>query len=243
MDTSFLTTVFGDTKLGLFFGYFVLAFIGHVMQLLMQATNRNPQSDRTPFKFSWNFLFQDNAWQLMKAFAMNMIVIFIAIRFAPQILATPLSPFVAIGIGAGLSKLVSKVKVETGIDDGATQAPLKYYDPLTVIAKTHPGSIGTYDYSMKKAPDTAVPIQQSEIDATHSKDTESVVVDHPVAPAFTPLVMRMPALSEVLTYAATARPFMDSGCGSCEPTVRIPTLEETQAFATTPSMLIDQKKS
>lgn len=101
----------GTTDTGSFMTLFLFAIIGMVISILLHGANREPSTPTTPYKFSLSFLFLDN-W---KRILLNILVLFAAVRFYPDIFNEPINPFLAFGIGLGFDKVVQKIKDRMGV--------------------------------------------------------------------------------------------------------------------------------
>lgn len=107
MKASLLGTLSPSQFVALFF----LAIIGAVLSMLLQTTNRNISSDQTPKHFSWSFFMQDNWKRIVTA----LLLIYVSLRFAPEILGINITEFVALGIGFSLDKIAQLLKDKTNI--------------------------------------------------------------------------------------------------------------------------------
>lgn len=87
------------------------AFVGVAISLLIHANNRDPQSASTPYQFSFKFLLLDN-W---KRIALNLLLIYVTIRFFTDITGLQLKSFYALAIGIGYDQLAKVVKDKTNI--------------------------------------------------------------------------------------------------------------------------------
>jgi|GEM_PF-2515185 len=81
----FLEYFFGGMSPAMFFAAFVFAALGISFGLLIGTTKRDPLSYRTPYKFSWNFLWCDNTLRIYKSVATAIIAIFLSFRFAKKL--------------------------------------------------------------------------------------------------------------------------------------------------------------
>lgn len=73
----------------------LFALIGVVLTMLLSTTFRDIDSKRTPVEFSWSFFLQDNIKRLIA----GIIMIFLALRFTPDIFGVQLSNWLAVIIG------------------------------------------------------------------------------------------------------------------------------------------------
>lgn len=101
----------GTTDTGAFMTLFLFAIIGMVISILLHGANREPTTPTTPYKFSVSFLFLDN-W---KRILLNILVLFAAVRFYPDIFNEPINPFLSFGIGLGFDKVVQMIKDRMGV--------------------------------------------------------------------------------------------------------------------------------
>lgn len=83
---------------------FVMAFIGIAISLLVQATTRDPNDSRSPVHFDWKFFFNDNTIRIIRSIALSILVIFVSLRFAKNLIGTEASMFYALCIGLGIDK-------------------------------------------------------------------------------------------------------------------------------------------
>lgn len=89
------------------------AALGVALMALIGTTKRDVNSPHTPFSFSWKFFASDNS----KRFAAGVIMIFISLRFAPEIFGITITPFWAFGIGISSDTLAVFIKNKTSILD------------------------------------------------------------------------------------------------------------------------------
>jgi hypothetical protein len=108
---TFITALLGDQSAPLFFSNFFFALIGVALMLLIHSTERNLDSNRTPTEFSWSFFLSDN-WKRLVA---GLIMIFVSLRFAPELFGVEISPFWAFAIGMLNDKLAQVIKDKTNI--------------------------------------------------------------------------------------------------------------------------------
>lgn len=94
-----------------FSGLVFFAIIGVFVSLLIQTTKRDVTSTNTPFGFSWSFLFSDN----VKRLVLSILLIYLALRFTPDIIGMQVNNFVAFSIGLSFDKLAQFVKDKTNI--------------------------------------------------------------------------------------------------------------------------------
>lgn len=99
--TKFLEQLLGTTDLATYCAWFVLAFIGAFTAILIRAKIKYKDSDNTPYKCSWSFLFQDNLINLLIGF----FITFIFLRFSNETLNMEPTAFGALIIGATNNEL------------------------------------------------------------------------------------------------------------------------------------------
>lgn len=108
-----LQKLLGSNDLSTFLVTFFFALIGVALSLLWHTTSRDIRSTDTPFAFSWSFLLSDN----IKRIITGVILIYIAIRFYPDLFGKPVTEYLAFGIGLGLDKIAEVIKNKTTILD------------------------------------------------------------------------------------------------------------------------------
>lgn len=120
MDTQeLLTHLIGPGSIALLIGALIYAYIGAFIMLLLTTTKRDPLSDRTPFCFSWRFLWSDNTKRLIA----TIILIFIAIRFSRELIGADITMWAAVLIGLGCDKLAEIIKSKTNLFDKQKDKP------------------------------------------------------------------------------------------------------------------------
>lgn len=229
----FFATLFGDTSLGTFVGYLVLVLLGHILNLVVQAADRDPLSATSPFKFSWSFLLKDNAQQTLKSAGINFLIIILCLRFAPDLMRTTMSPFAAIGMGYGLTALLAKIKDGSILDRFG-------------LGNSKPFDVDKHNAAVKasgEAQDKEEATQEFNIDNKNMSITatapvaektvnDAIVLEEANAgltqtyksiPA-----SRLPTYGEVIAYAQTEKAFpVEAGVSE----TRYPTADEVQEFA------------
>jgi hypothetical protein len=108
-----IKTLLGQNTAAQFVGLYLMAIIGLAVSLLLHTTVRDPNSTNTPVAFSWSFFFRDN----LKRIVLNVMVLFIAIRFYPDLFGAPINEFLAFGVGLGLDKIIELIKSKSGVLD------------------------------------------------------------------------------------------------------------------------------
>lgn len=93
--------VLGGKSGGYYIAGFIFCFMAIVLSLYISSKKRDPQSPRTPAKFSWTFLFWDNA----KRIVATLIVIFILFRIF-DLSEIPGMLGVGFGVALGLDQII-----------------------------------------------------------------------------------------------------------------------------------------
>jgi hypothetical protein len=105
--------ILGKSDPGTLAAAFVFALIGHFIVLLAGTTLRNPTSPNSPVKFSWPYLFCDNA----KRITYVILLIIVALRFMPDLFGMPLTSFSGFLVGSGLDSIALAIKQKTHLLD------------------------------------------------------------------------------------------------------------------------------
>lgn len=106
MKQQFLQNFLGTTDVAYFTSALVFALLGALISLLIQTSNRDKNSMRTPYKFSWGFMIADN-WQRV---LLNILLILITVRFCQELTGKKLSLFVALTIGITYDKILELLR-------------------------------------------------------------------------------------------------------------------------------------
>ena len=107
----FLQLVIGTDDIISFGGLVFFAGLGVLLGLLLGSTKRDIGSENTPFEFSWKFLWSDN----VKRIVASIILIFVALRFTPELFGVHITNFWAFAIGLGSDQLAGFVKSKTNL--------------------------------------------------------------------------------------------------------------------------------
>lgn len=97
----FFSVLIGPGGPGFFFGYVIIAFICAGVIILIDASNRDVTSARTPVKFSLKFWLADNLARVLA----NLLLIPIAIRLCYEYVNPTWMLFLSAGIGFGVDGL------------------------------------------------------------------------------------------------------------------------------------------
>lgn len=97
----FLEQMLGTNDVPTYLAWFLLAFIGAFTAILIRAKAKYKNSVDTPVKWSWSFLFHDNAINLLLGF----LITFIFLRFSSEALGLEPTAWGALIIGATNNEL------------------------------------------------------------------------------------------------------------------------------------------
>jgi ABC-type Fe3+ transport system permease subunit len=111
MKQEIFKALLGSQELSQFFASFIFALIGIALMLLLHSTSRSLHSKRSPVNFKWSFFLLDN-W---KRIAAGVIMIFIALRFTPELFGVQLTSFWAFAIGCINDKIAEVIKNKTNL--------------------------------------------------------------------------------------------------------------------------------
>lgn len=100
----------GELTLPMLLAGSLMAFGGNLFGVLLGATNRDQASSRTPYKFSWRFLFKDNAKRFYRSTATAIMAVFFSLRFSNEMLGTAFSMPYCFVLGFGLDQLITRWK-------------------------------------------------------------------------------------------------------------------------------------
>lgn len=107
----FTSILLGDQSAATFFAMLFFSLLGAFLSLLLQANTRKVLSEKSPYHFSWNFLFSDNARRLLAGF----ILILIALRFTKDLFGIEINAFWALAIGVVNDKIAEVLKTKTNL--------------------------------------------------------------------------------------------------------------------------------
>lgn len=111
----FIQNILGGITVGKFAASFFFALIGIFISLMISTTTRDPDSKRTPFCFSWAFLWSDNSQRIAKSIVLTLLVMFVSIRFAKELLGTDLTMIFAFSVGLGLDRIKEMLKEKSKV--------------------------------------------------------------------------------------------------------------------------------
>lgn len=98
--------ILGTDTYQAFITQYFFAIVGVLISLLLHGANRDVKEPSTPNNFSFLFLLKDN-W---KRIVLNLLVIFVTIRFFKELTGFELSLFFCLGIGFSYDKLLQVIK-------------------------------------------------------------------------------------------------------------------------------------
>jgi hypothetical protein len=107
----FTATLLGNQSASAFAALVFFALLGALLSMLLHTTRRDVLHSATPIRFSWRFFIQDN-W---KRAITSLILIYLALRFTPEIFGIEVNEFWAIAIGLCNDKLAELIKNKTNI--------------------------------------------------------------------------------------------------------------------------------
>lgn len=116
---NFYNVLTGKTEPDVFMGFCFFAILGIALSLLWHTTERDVNSSRTPSKFNWIFMLQDNVKRILA----SVITVYACLRFTPEILSVQLNDFWAFAIGLGFDKLAEFIKNKTSLLDVKPKTP------------------------------------------------------------------------------------------------------------------------
>jgi hypothetical protein len=93
----------------LFLAQLVFALIGVAISLLVHAVDRDVKEPSTPNHFSMQFLIRDN-W---KRLVLNILVIFVSLRFFEDLTGLHISYMLCVAVGFSYDKLIQLIKSKT----------------------------------------------------------------------------------------------------------------------------------
>ena len=100
----------GGYSIGEFASLFAWALTGAYILVQFNINSRDPNSVRTPVKFSWKFWIKDN----LRRVVFNGVLIIVTLRFSKEITGKELNEFWALVIGLssdGLAQLLNTFKM------------------------------------------------------------------------------------------------------------------------------------
>ncbi len=111
--------ILGDVEPALFIAACFFAAVGIAIVLLIGTRLRDKNGDTAPEKFSWRYLWSDNAKRLYA----SALATLIALRFMPEVLNIKLSPWMGFVTGTFWDTILLIVKQKTSLLDPKPKAP------------------------------------------------------------------------------------------------------------------------
>jgi hypothetical protein len=105
--------ILGGVDPGLFGASVFFALIGILVVLLLGTKLRDPNSGTSPVKFSWAYMFSDNAKRIYG----NLLCVLVTLRFMPEILNMELKPWYGFVVGTLWDGLFLLIKQKTSLLD------------------------------------------------------------------------------------------------------------------------------
>lgn len=112
---TFWNIFIGSQSVTAFLAAAFFALVGVVIGLLLNTTKRDAKSPGSPVDFSWNYLLWDNAKRIL----LNVLLIYVAIRFCPDLFGIQITEFWGMAIGLGLDKIAQILKEKTNLLGGS----------------------------------------------------------------------------------------------------------------------------
>jgi len=110
MNNIILTYLFGEGDIGTLAAAFFWALVGVAISMLYESNLRDPDSTRTPRKYSTWFLIKDNAIRIVR----TVLVIISVLVFSQQVFGLTVNNWIGFGVGLGfdriLALILSKIK-------------------------------------------------------------------------------------------------------------------------------------
>mgnify|MGYP003338845954 CR=1 FL=1 len=100
---STLELIFGTNDWRFLLAGFFYLNVGIFLASVVNTTGREPNSDRTPFRFSWRFFAKDN-W---KRWAKSVLFGVVAMRFCHELLNQQLTTYIALMIGFSIDGIIA----------------------------------------------------------------------------------------------------------------------------------------
>jgi hypothetical protein len=113
MKNTFWNHMLGPTDPWLFLACVIFAGAGVFFVLLLGTKLRDKDSPYSPNKFSWNYLWCDNARRIYA----SALAVILTLRFLPDLMGWNLDPFKALCVGMGWDGILLFIKQKTAILD------------------------------------------------------------------------------------------------------------------------------
>jgi hypothetical protein len=89
MLEAYLLEVLGEKSLAIWLASFTFIVVGVIVSLRLSAYKRDVESNNTPYKFNWGFLFRDN----FSRFIGSIFVAFSVLRFGEELVGISIGYF------------------------------------------------------------------------------------------------------------------------------------------------------
>lgn len=109
----FWSLILGEITFAYLAAHFAFFMIGAIIHFAWKLKNRDHSGRVVPKKFKWKFLLKDNLLRWLGV----ILLIFVNVRFFEQIYGSPLTPFLALGLGYSIDSIVGNGKrsAESGL--------------------------------------------------------------------------------------------------------------------------------
>lgn len=104
--TEFWNIFFGDMSFAYLMAHLLFFLIGAIIHFAWKLRNREKSGRIVPKKFKLGFLVKDNILRWLGV----LLLIFVNIRFFEDIYGSPLTPFLALGLGYSIDSIVGNGK-------------------------------------------------------------------------------------------------------------------------------------
>lgn len=105
-DMTRMSYYLGTNDLNLFWSSLFYGYIGVVIMLLIDVAGRDKKASYSPEKFDWPYFIMDNGIR----FILNILLVFVSIRFFADIFNRPITQYSAVLIGIGSDQLAAVIK-------------------------------------------------------------------------------------------------------------------------------------
>lgn len=97
---------FGPYDHGMFWSAVTFALLGHALVTFLDVSTRDVHSVETPTQFHWSIFIEDNWKRILR----NIILIYFAVRFCPEIFNAPLNDWQSVLAGASIDGVFVMIK-------------------------------------------------------------------------------------------------------------------------------------
>lgn len=103
---TFLQQILGTTDTATFSANAFFALVGALISLLVHANTRDKDGTDIQSQFSWKVLLQSNVQRI----GLNILLVYVSLRFCEDLTGWELTPIVALGIGVSYDQLGALLK-------------------------------------------------------------------------------------------------------------------------------------